>query len=241
MSVAQLLREGIAFNPAARAIAGDGRAVTFAELDQAGNRVANALRAGGVGRGDRVAFVDRNSTEYWEVFLGTLKAGAVLVPLNFRLGPGRAHLGAGRLRCTDRSPRWRGLRTPPGWLDGAGGHDRRPVRGPVGVLQLAGVIRGHRSWARRRGGRARSADSTARAPPVARRGCSSEPSSWPGRCWPSGRSSTSSPARGAWSRCRTTTSRAGAGRSSPSRAAARSCSPASPPRPRCSASCSSTG
>ena len=87
MSVAQLLREGVAFNPAARAIAGDGRAVTFAELDQAGNRVANALRAGGVGRGDRVAFVDRNSTEYWEVFLGTLKAGAVLVPLNFRLSP----------------------------------------------------------------------------------------------------------------------------------------------------------
>ncbi len=38
-----------------------------------------------MGRGDRVGFVDRNSTEFWEMYLGALKAGAVLVPLNFRL------------------------------------------------------------------------------------------------------------------------------------------------------------
>jgi long-chain acyl-CoA synthetase len=83
MSVARLLRE--AGVPDAIAIDGDGRKVSYAELAEDSNRVANALIAAGVRRGDRVGFVDRNGTEYWEVFLGAMKAGAVLVPLNFRL------------------------------------------------------------------------------------------------------------------------------------------------------------
>src|SRR6185369_1432152 len=86
-SVAQLLRGAVAQCPDAIAIDGDGRRVTFVELDRAANRVANALITAGVNPGDRVGFVDRNSTEYWETFLGALKAGAVLVPLNFRLSP----------------------------------------------------------------------------------------------------------------------------------------------------------
>ncbi|SDJ41127.1 long-chain acyl-CoA synthetase [Frankineae bacterium MT45] len=85
MSVAQLMRTPAAAHPGAIAIDGDGRQATFGDLEQASNRVANALIAAGVQRGDRVGFIDRNSTEYWETFLGALKAGAVLVPLNFRL------------------------------------------------------------------------------------------------------------------------------------------------------------
>ena len=86
MSVTELLRSAARQDPAAIAIEGDGRRATFAELSAASDRVANALIAAGVERGDRVGFVDRNSTEYWELYLGALKAGAVLVPLNFRLG-----------------------------------------------------------------------------------------------------------------------------------------------------------
>jgi acyl-CoA synthetase (AMP-forming)/AMP-acid ligase II len=81
MSVAQMLRDAAALV----AIVGDGRRATFADLTTASNRVANALIAAGVQRGDRVGFVDRNGTEYWETFIGAMKAGAVLVPLNFRL------------------------------------------------------------------------------------------------------------------------------------------------------------
>lgn len=87
MSVAELIREPAARAPQAIAIDGDGRRLSFGELDAAANRVANQLIAAGVQRGDRVAFIDRNCTEYWEVSLGALKAGAVLVPLNFRLSP----------------------------------------------------------------------------------------------------------------------------------------------------------
>src|SRR6185369_2430654 len=90
MSVAQLLRSAAAARPDAPAIDGDGRRLSFGELDAVSNRVANALIAAGVGPGDRVGFVDRNSTEYWETFLGALKAGAVLVPMNFRLSPAEA-------------------------------------------------------------------------------------------------------------------------------------------------------
>jgi acyl-CoA synthetase (AMP-forming)/AMP-acid ligase II len=85
MSIAQVLRDAAAVNPGAVAIDGDGRRVTFADLTEASNRIASALVAGGVQRGDRVGFVDRNGTEYWETFIGAMKAGAVLVPLNFRL------------------------------------------------------------------------------------------------------------------------------------------------------------
>ncbi|MET0236555.1 MAG: AMP-binding protein [Kibdelosporangium sp.] len=88
MSVAELLRDAASRVPDAVAIDGDGRRVTFGELTENSNRVANALIAAGVRRGDRVGFVDRNSTEYWETFLGAMKAGAVLVPLNFRLSAG---------------------------------------------------------------------------------------------------------------------------------------------------------
>ena len=85
MSVAEFLRRPAAANPSAIAIDGDGRRLTFGELDAASNRVANALIAAGVERGDRIGYVDRNGSEYWETFQGALKAGAVLVPLNFRL------------------------------------------------------------------------------------------------------------------------------------------------------------
>ncbi|HEX2904342.1 MAG TPA: long-chain-fatty-acid--CoA ligase [Jatrophihabitans sp.] len=87
MSVAELIRGPAARAPQAIAIDGDGRRLSFGELDAAANRVANQLIAAGVQRGDRVAFIDRNCSEYWEVSFGALKAGAVLVPLNFRLSP----------------------------------------------------------------------------------------------------------------------------------------------------------
>ncbi|GAA3385118.1 long-chain-fatty-acid--CoA ligase [Cryptosporangium minutisporangium] len=64
--------------------AGD-RTVTYAELDARSTRIANALRADGVQPGDRIAVLDKNSVEIAELFLGAVKAGAVLIPLNWRL------------------------------------------------------------------------------------------------------------------------------------------------------------
>ncbi|KUI44244.1 long-chain fatty acid--CoA ligase [Mycobacterium sp. IS-1590] len=67
-------------------IAGE-RTATFGDLDTRSNRVAQALRAAGVGFGDRVAFIEKNGIEFFEVACALSKLGAVVVPVNWRLAP----------------------------------------------------------------------------------------------------------------------------------------------------------
>src|SRR5579863_1449254 len=64
-----------------------GTTVTWAEHHERACRVAQALRADGVGPGDRVAFLDRNGLEYFEVLFGGSLGGAVNVAVNWRLAP----------------------------------------------------------------------------------------------------------------------------------------------------------
>ncbi|MBC7104365.1 MAG: AMP-binding protein, partial [Firmicutes bacterium] len=65
----------------------DGRTVhyTFDELNRATNRVANALTALGIGKGDRVAVFSHNSPEVVLLAYALLKTGAWYVPVNFML------------------------------------------------------------------------------------------------------------------------------------------------------------
>ena len=65
----------------------DGRSITFGELDARSSQAAQALRAAGVGPDDRVAFIDKNSAEWFEVSFGLAKLGAVNVSVNWRLAP----------------------------------------------------------------------------------------------------------------------------------------------------------
>src|SRR2546427_5414179 len=55
------------------------------------NRLAHALRALGVGRGDRVATLAENRVEYPAIYFALAKLGAIHVPVNFRY---RASVGA---------------------------------------------------------------------------------------------------------------------------------------------------
>lgn len=64
----------------------EGRRVTYAEFDRASSRAANALRALGVQKGDRVTLAMGNSVEYLVAAFGALKAGAVYNPVNPALG-----------------------------------------------------------------------------------------------------------------------------------------------------------
>ncbi len=60
-----------------------GEAITtYAELDQASALVAGLLRARGVQPGDRVGIMLPNVPEFAVVYYGTLRAGAVVVPMN---------------------------------------------------------------------------------------------------------------------------------------------------------------
>ena len=63
------------------------RVQTWHELYQRSSQVAQALKAAGVGNQDRVAFLDKNSIEHFEVFYGCAMLNAVSVDINFRLAP----------------------------------------------------------------------------------------------------------------------------------------------------------
>jgi fatty-acyl-CoA synthase len=62
--------------------------VTYADLHARTTRLAHALRARGIRRGDRVAYLGPNHPSYLETLFATGLLGAVFVPLNTRLaGP----------------------------------------------------------------------------------------------------------------------------------------------------------
>jgi long-chain acyl-CoA synthetase len=86
-TIAGLIRSHAEARPGKTAIAFAGRDVTYADLDRRSNQAAQALRAAGVGTGDRVALIDRNGPEFFDLLFGAAKAGAVLVPVNWRLSP----------------------------------------------------------------------------------------------------------------------------------------------------------
>ena len=58
------------------------RRLSYAELDKASNRVANALVRMGVGKGDRVALLLTNSPEFVAIYFGVIKIGAVAALLD---------------------------------------------------------------------------------------------------------------------------------------------------------------
>ncbi|MGE0802730.1 MAG: class I adenylate-forming enzyme family protein [Lautropia sp.] len=61
------------------------RALTFAQLDERASRLANALLASGLVKGDRVALLAHNCIEWMEIYVALARAGLVAVPINFRL------------------------------------------------------------------------------------------------------------------------------------------------------------
>ncbi|MFI0819994.1 long-chain fatty acid--CoA ligase [Streptomyces sp. NPDC021098] len=58
---------------------------TYRELDETVTRYARALRARGIGRGDRVAYLGPNHPSFLHALFATCAVGAVFVPLNTRL------------------------------------------------------------------------------------------------------------------------------------------------------------
>ncbi len=59
---------------------GGEESVTFAEMSENSNRVANFLRATGVRRGDRILVMLDNVRPLWEVMLASMKLGSVVIP-----------------------------------------------------------------------------------------------------------------------------------------------------------------
>ena len=60
------------------------REITWREFDVKANRFANLLFTRGVKRGDKVAILLMNCLEWLPIYFGILKAGAIVVPMNYR-------------------------------------------------------------------------------------------------------------------------------------------------------------
>ncbi|MFG2375180.1 AMP-binding protein [Streptomyces sp. NPDC048504] len=79
---------------------GTEAALSFAEMSERSNRVANWLRAQGVRAEDRILVMLGNQTELWETALAAMKLGAVVIPATPLLGPAdlRDRVERGRVR-----------------------------------------------------------------------------------------------------------------------------------------------
>ncbi len=60
------------------------REITWSEFNKKANRFANFLLSRGVKKGDKVAILLMNCLEWLPIYFGTLKTGALAVPMNYR-------------------------------------------------------------------------------------------------------------------------------------------------------------
>jgi fatty-acyl-CoA synthase len=84
-TIGRWIRDRARTTPQRVAIDYEGRELTYAQLDDACERLAAALLERGLVRGDRVATLTGNSPEHVAVFFACAKAGLILAPLSWRL------------------------------------------------------------------------------------------------------------------------------------------------------------
>ena len=87
MNLGRLLTQTARRVPDAVALVWGERQWGFAALDARVDRLCAALRARGIGKGDRILTHSRNGNAMFEMMWAAFKLGAVWVPTNFRLTP----------------------------------------------------------------------------------------------------------------------------------------------------------
>ncbi len=88
MNIGRMLTRRALLNPEKEGLVCEGIRRTFSQLNTRANQLANAMAAMGIKRGDRVAVLALNESEYYDLLFGLGKIGAIMVPVNYRLaGP----------------------------------------------------------------------------------------------------------------------------------------------------------
>ncbi len=65
----------------------DGRRLTFSQVKERVDRLAQGLKMSGIKKGDRIGVLGKNSLEYFLLYGAAAALGAILVPINWRLSP----------------------------------------------------------------------------------------------------------------------------------------------------------
>ncbi len=87
VSLAQAFRLAVETFADAPLVITPGGTLSFTEIDRQSNGVARGLLAAGVARGERIALYCPNVPEFVSAYLGIIKAGAVVVPVNLLIQP----------------------------------------------------------------------------------------------------------------------------------------------------------
>jgi acyl-coenzyme A synthetase/AMP-(fatty) acid ligase len=64
-----------------------GKSITFEQINEHTGKVANYLASEGLRKGDRVSLIGKNSIETITIFLGVMRYGSVINPINFEESP----------------------------------------------------------------------------------------------------------------------------------------------------------
>jgi acyl-CoA synthetase (AMP-forming)/AMP-acid ligase II len=73
--------------PSRAALSEEDRRWTYGDLEERTARVATALLAAGLVKGDRIAWIGKNSDLYFTLFYGAARVGIVMTPIGWRLAP----------------------------------------------------------------------------------------------------------------------------------------------------------
>ena len=87
MTLDEIARHNAVRFPRKLAVAMGDRELTWAQLDQRIDQLANAFATAGIVAGDRLAVLLGNCPEYLEIYFACARTGVIAVPLNYRLVP----------------------------------------------------------------------------------------------------------------------------------------------------------
>lgn len=85
--IADMVARGAATTPDKTALIQDDAGLSYSELHNLTCRCVAALKASGIAKGDRVAFLGLNHIDYVILLIAALRIGAVTVAVNWRLVP----------------------------------------------------------------------------------------------------------------------------------------------------------
>jgi len=90
LNIGEAVRVNARKYPSKLALKDARRSLTFKELDERTNRLANGLLSHGLKKGETLSVVLQNCVEFMEIYIAAAKAGIVVSPVNWRFTPAEA-------------------------------------------------------------------------------------------------------------------------------------------------------